>query len=165
MIESTPDKTSTETPEKDSANESARHLDTLLESLVHVARHHASQVSRDGLTAGLPLEPGGLSPSLLARAAERAGLGCRLLECQLESLEGPALPAILILKDDTACVLIRREAGLMSSNPEPGNVRSTHPSWRSATAVRPRFLRQGLHSMRGLLSCCAATSSTGSGER
>jgi len=113
MIESTPDKTSTETPEKDSANESARHLDTLLESLVHVARHHASQVSRDGLTAGLPLEPGGLSPSLLARAAERAGLGCRLLECQLESLEGPALPAILILKDDTACVLIRREAGLM----------------------------------------------------
>ncbi len=84
-------------------------VDSLLESLVCVARHHGSRVSRDGLLAGLPLHAGHLTPSLLGRAASRAFLGCRLVECRLASLERPALPAILMLSGDRSAVLLARE--------------------------------------------------------
>ena len=97
-----------ETGPTSTASEASR-IDALLECLFTVARHHGSQVSRDSLTAGLPLEAGRLTPSLLVRAASRAALGCRFLECRLDSLEGPALPAILILEGDRACVLMARE--------------------------------------------------------
>lgn len=83
--------------------------DPLLECLIVVARHHGSRVSRDGLRAGLPLGTGHLPPSLLGRAAERARLACRLVACTIDSLEGPALPAILLMGDDSACVLLGRK--------------------------------------------------------
>ena len=134
MIASTPDNTSPGTPEQSSNHEGGLQVDTLLECLVHVARYHGSQVSRDGFKAGLPLDSGRLNPSLLARAAARARLGCRLLDCQLASLEGPALPAILILNDDHACVLIRREAELLHVfEPGIGESRIT------VSALSPRY--------------------------
>ena len=91
------------------ARPAAGATDSLLECLVFVARSHGKQISRDGLTAGLPLADGGLRPGLLARAAERAGLECRLFESGLESLHPESLPAILILSGDGACVLLSRD--------------------------------------------------------
>ncbi len=79
--------------------------DTLLEALVFVARAHGLQVSREGLTAGLPLESNHLTPSLVARAAERVGLQTRIFECPLEALGADALPAIVLLQGNCACVL------------------------------------------------------------
>jgi ATP-binding cassette subfamily C protein LapB len=82
--------------------------DQLLDALVYVARSHGRQVSREGLTAGLPLHEGRLIPSLVMRAADRAGLESTLVGCPLEGLAEDALPAILLLEDEGACVLLAR---------------------------------------------------------
>jgi ATP-binding cassette subfamily C protein LapB len=84
--------------------------DPLLEALVWVARALGRQVSREGLTAGLPLQGDRLVPTLLTRAAERAGLDSRLVACSLDTLDASALPAILLLADGDACVLVRKDA-------------------------------------------------------
>ena len=83
--------------------------DPLLDALVYVARERGLQVSREGLIAGLPLERGRLSPSLELRAAERAGLEAKVVESSLDRLGGDALPAILLLRDAQACVLLARD--------------------------------------------------------
>jgi ATP-binding cassette, subfamily C, bacterial LapB len=91
----------------DRSSGSAKHgRDPLVEALVYLARAHGTQVSREGLTAGLPLHQGRLTPSLVARAAERAGLDTRLVECPLAALAEETLPAILLLEDEDACVLL-----------------------------------------------------------
>jgi len=83
--------------------------DPLLDALVYVARERGVQVSREGLIAGLPLERGRLSPSLALRAAERAGLEAKVVESSLDRLDGDTLPAILLLRDSQACVLLARD--------------------------------------------------------
>jgi ATP-binding cassette, subfamily C, bacterial LapB len=83
--------------------------DPLLEALVYIARALGRQVSREGLTAGLPLENGRLQPSLIARAADRAGLESRIVACDIEALPEDGLPAILLLEDSAACVLLSRD--------------------------------------------------------
>jgi ATP-binding cassette, subfamily C, bacterial LapB len=100
-----PDATLAEQRDRPSA-EAVPPRDALLEALVYVARAHGRQVSREGLTAGLPLEGARLSPSLVARAAERAGLESRIVESPLEALGEASLPAILLLRDEEACVLV-----------------------------------------------------------
>lgn len=92
------------------SDESAASQDALLEALVYVARTHGRRVSRAGLTAGLPLQGTRLTPSLVSRAAERVGLESRIVECSLEALGDDCLPAILLLQDGGACVLVERGA-------------------------------------------------------
>jgi ATP-binding cassette subfamily C protein LapB len=46
---------------------------------------------------------------LFARAAERAGLETRIVEASLADIADSSLPAILLLREDTACVLQARE--------------------------------------------------------
>lgn len=87
--------------------------DPLLEALVYVARARGAKVSREGLTAGLPLHGHRLVPSLVERAAERAGLETRLVEGPVDMFAGEALPAILLLRDEEACVLLGREGGFL----------------------------------------------------
>jgi len=97
---------STTRPEHETNGAASCGHDALLEALVWVARARGRQVSRSGLTSGLPLPEGKLVPSLVIRAAERAGLEARLLEVELEALRADALPAILLLDHEQACVLI-----------------------------------------------------------
>ena len=84
--------------------------DPLAACLVAVARAHGAQVSAEALTAGLPLEDERLTPMLFARAAERAGLSARLKRCALEEIPALSLPAVLLLKDRGACVLLEKDA-------------------------------------------------------
>ena len=77
---------------------------------MYLARSQGRQVSREGLIAGLPLHDGRLVPSLVMRAADRAGLESTLVECPLEALAEDALPVILLLEDEGACVLLARGA-------------------------------------------------------
>ena len=81
-------------------------LDVLLECLVALARLHDQPATRDALSAGLPLEEGRLTPSLFGRAASRAGLASRIVKRDLERLPDALLPAVLLLADDEACVLV-----------------------------------------------------------
>lgn len=84
--------------------------DPLAACLVVVARAHGAEVSAEALTAGLPLEDERLTPLLFARAAERAGLSARLKRCALDEIPALALPAVLLLKERGACVLLELDA-------------------------------------------------------
>ncbi len=80
--------------------------DPLLDSLLDVARIHGRPSTRAALSAGLPLQNGRLTPSLVARAANRAGLNCRIVRRELFKIDAVQLPAILLLKGDESCVLL-----------------------------------------------------------
>ncbi len=80
-------------------------IDPLLDCLVLVARHHGRPSSRTALSAGLPLQQGKLSPDLMARAAQRAGLALRIAKQDIDLIDNFSLPAILFLNNEGACVL------------------------------------------------------------
>jgi ATP-binding cassette, subfamily C, bacterial LapB len=86
--------------------EHSTHFDPLLDSVVAVARLYGLTTSQEALSAGLPLEGNLVTPALLPRAAARAGLTARLARRELGDLRPGLLPAILLLKDKQACVLL-----------------------------------------------------------
>ncbi|WP_374568231.1 type I secretion system permease/ATPase [Ideonella sp.] len=85
--------------------------DALLDCLVEICRLHGHSATRASLAAGLPLANGRLTLDLAERAAARAGMYTRLERANAEAVEPAALPAILILKDNKACILLGWEAG------------------------------------------------------
>ena len=80
--------------------------DALLDGLLYLCRHHGRARSALTLTAGLPLQQGRLLPSLVPRAARRAGLYARLARRPFAHIPSSLLPCLLLLKDDQACVLL-----------------------------------------------------------
>jgi ATP-binding cassette subfamily C protein LapB len=98
------------------------HPDPLLDCLVEVCRLHGQNASRASLSAGLPLVGGRLTLELAERAAARAGMATRLQRLKLTELDGDVLPAILVLKDNKACVLLSldREGNARLLMPETG---------------------------------------------
>lgn len=82
------------------------HHDPLLDCLIEVARLNGRPTTRAALSAGLPLERGALTPSLLPRAAARAGLSCKLLRRPLDKIDTALMPAILLIDANNACVLL-----------------------------------------------------------
>ena len=88
------------------AGERAAHVDPLLDSVVAIARIFGIATTRESLSAGLPLEENCATPALVPRAAARAGLTARLARRSLDDLRPGLLPAILLLKDKQACLLL-----------------------------------------------------------
>lgn len=82
------------------------HTDPLLDCLVELTRIYGRPSTRAALTAGLPLSKEGLTPSLFARAASRAGFSGKVVRRQLDKIDTALLPAILLLHDNQACVLL-----------------------------------------------------------
>jgi ATP-binding cassette subfamily C protein LapB len=82
------------------------HHDPLLDCLVELTRIHGRPSTRAALVAGLPLEKGGLTPSMFARAASRAGLSAKLVRRDLRRIDEVLLPAVLLLKGEEACILL-----------------------------------------------------------
>ncbi|MEI8629523.1 type I secretion system permease/ATPase [Vibrio sp. M60_M70] len=79
--------------------------DPLLNSLIYVSRYYGLANSPEALVNGLPLSDGKLTPFLLPRAAERAGLVAKENRAELENISSLILPAILVLKGGDSCVL------------------------------------------------------------
>ena len=86
--------------------EAAAADDPLLDCLLALARLAGRSVTPAGLTAGLPLGSGALTPDLVARAAARAGLTARLTRRSLDRLDALDLPCVLLLRERRACVLL-----------------------------------------------------------
>ncbi|MFO1273526.1 MAG: type I secretion system permease/ATPase [Rubrivivax sp.] len=84
--------------------------DPLLDCLVEVCRLHGQAATRASLAAGLPLVEGRLTLETAERAAARAGMATRLQRVAVDAIDPATLPAILLLKDNRACVLTGREA-------------------------------------------------------
>lgn len=78
-----------------------------LSSCLYVICEHYNMIySKDVLLSGLPLVDGDLTPSIFSRAAERAGLKSKIATRTIEQVNPSLLPAVLILNNNTACVLL-----------------------------------------------------------
>ena len=82
------------------------HPDPLLDCLVEVCRLFGQAASRASLSAGMPLVDGRMTLELAERAVARAGMSAKLQRVGLDAIDPAALPVILVLKDNRACVLL-----------------------------------------------------------
>lgn len=83
--------------------------DPLLSCLVALSRLHSKPVSADTLVAGLPLVDCCLTPVLFIRAASRVGFSAKLVKRPLDKISNLTLPAVLLLRDKQACILLRND--------------------------------------------------------
>jgi ATP-binding cassette subfamily C protein LapB len=81
--------------------------DPLLQCLVILTKLLSKPVSAEALKAGLPLVNNRFTPELFIRAAERAHLSARLVKRSLNQFNQLGLPAVLLLKDQQACILVK----------------------------------------------------------
>ena len=88
------------------SRESSLQPDALLDCLVELTRIHRRPGSRSSLVSGLPIAKSGLTPSLFARAAMRAGLASKILRRPLVAIDSALLPVVLLLKSGGACLLV-----------------------------------------------------------
>ncbi|AYR20874.1 type I secretion system permease/ATPase [Alcaligenes faecalis] len=82
------------------------HDDPLLNCLVEITRIHGNPCTAQHLSTGLPLQKGRLTPALLSRAAARGHCTSRIWRRSFAELNPNLLPAILLLNDSRACVLL-----------------------------------------------------------
>jgi ATP-binding cassette subfamily C protein LapB len=80
--------------------------DPIAECLALAARHFGKAISVGSLTAGLPLERGRLTPALVARAAERAGLLASPGRIDFNDIAPSELPAIVLNSRGAASLLL-----------------------------------------------------------
>ncbi|MDX1733429.1 MAG: type I secretion system permease/ATPase [Halioglobus sp.] len=80
--------------------------DALLQCLLALCRFHGVGTTAEAVRSGLPLENGRLTPGLFERAASRAGLASRIVYRDPATIAPALLPAVLLLEDERACVLV-----------------------------------------------------------
>ena len=90
----------------DGLREDLLHHDPLLDCLVELTRIHGRPSTHAALSAGLPLMQGGLTPSLFARAAARAGFSSKVVRRPLDKIDPALLPVVLLLAGNEACLLL-----------------------------------------------------------
>ncbi len=81
--------------------------DPLLQSLVWLARHHGRARSAESLLDGMPVD-GALLPDQALRVMRDAGYNAGLMQRPVGDIHALLLPAVLLLKNGDACVLVRR---------------------------------------------------------
>jgi ATP-binding cassette subfamily C protein LapB len=99
--------------------------DPLLAALVFLTDYFGRPYSRNALSAGLPLEGGRVTPDLFVRAAARADLSARIAARSLAEIPDITLPAVLLLKQGEAVILLsveRSNAADEIPNPEKDDV-------------------------------------------
>ena len=90
-------------------NESLLPDDPLANCLVLLTRMQHRPFSLQSLTAGLPLESSRLTPELFVRAAARADISAHILKRPLDKISNLTLPAVLLLQDGQACILLETD--------------------------------------------------------
>lgn len=99
-------------------------IDSLLACLLVICRINGVAITKDALTAGLPLEDGCITPALVKRAVARAKMVSNILKKPLNSIRAEFMPSILLLKDEEACVLLGWDADKQNASvifPELGD--------------------------------------------
>ncbi|MCL4159304.1 UNVERIFIED_CONTAM: hypothetical protein GTU68_007454, partial [Idotea baltica] len=105
--------------------------DSLLDSLQLLCRLQGVAISKDALVAGLPLQNGRITPSLVKRAATRANLVSNVLKKNLNSLQSEHTPSILLLKQEEACLFLGWDEGKVNARlifPEIGETEVLLPA-------------------------------------
>ena len=104
--------------------------DDLLNCLMVVAQAHGETPTREALMAGLPAHHHHLTPELFERAARRAHLSARLVATPLSGLKDALLPAIVLLREQRACVVL-------AFNAQRSEVRVAYPELADAPVWMP----------------------------
>ena len=81
--------------------------DALLHSMVFLTRHHGNERSPQSMLDGMPVD-GLLNPDQAVRVMRAAGYNAGLMQRDIGEIHALLLPAILLLKNGDACVLVRR---------------------------------------------------------
>ncbi len=129
-------------------SEDTRH-DPLLECLLVLCRYHQISTTRDALVSGLPLRGTKLTPSLIKRAAARAHLTTKVTKIELAKIPNEYLPTMLLLRGETACLLLGFDASRQQARvllPEVSEAEIVMPLAEleakyegHAVIVKPRF--------------------------
>ena len=85
--------------------------DALLECLVTLGKIHHRPLSKEALIAGMPLVDNRLTPKLFLRSAANAGFSARIVKRPLARISNLTLPAVLLLEDNRALILVERLKG------------------------------------------------------
>lgn len=94
------------TSTKSSGIESTDHLrDPLAEALICLAAFHGRSISREALTASLPIVNGRLTAALVERAGLRAGLEVEPVKRALADIPALVLPILLVTKEGMPLIL------------------------------------------------------------
>lgn len=81
--------------------------DPLLACLTFLSSHYGRAKSQDAIKAGLPYDEKGMGPDLFCEAASRMGMRAKIVKRKtLSKIPQAILPAVIILKNDQACVLL-----------------------------------------------------------
>lgn len=84
----------------------------LLQCLVFLTAHYGRAKSAQALTSGLAWDGGQIGPTLFCEAANRIGLKTRIVKREhIGDIARAVLPAVLILRDNQACILLSRKDG------------------------------------------------------
>lgn len=90
------------------ALEASRVDDPLLECLVTLGKIHHKPLSKEALISGLPLVDNQLTPKLFLRSASNAGFSARIVNRSFKAIPSLTLPAVLILKENRAMILVSK---------------------------------------------------------
>jgi ATP-binding cassette, subfamily C, bacterial LapB len=109
--------------------------DPLLRCLVALASHHDRPVAPEAVIAGLPLPYGRLTPELFARAAQRIGYGAQVIKRPLRRMNPLVLPAVLLLHDGDACLVMKLTPGSQAEIYDPNTDSRTTVDWSDLEAA------------------------------
>ncbi|MDA7640399.1 type I secretion system permease/ATPase [Opitutaceae bacterium] len=90
------------------ALEASRVDDPLLECLVTLGKIHHKPLSKEALISGMPLVDNQLTPKLFLRSASNAGFSARIVNRSFKAIPSLTLPAVLILKENRALILVSK---------------------------------------------------------
>ena len=86
--------------------------DSLLLCLQYLSKHYGNAKSKNSLIAGLPYDGKAIGPDLFCQAAQRIGLKTQVNKRNtLHDIPRAVLPAVIILRDESACLLLSRKDG------------------------------------------------------
>lgn len=81
--------------------------DPLLDCLLFLTSHYGHARSVEAIAAGLPIGDTGMTPAVFCSAAHRVGFNAKIARRNFDRIPPLVLPAVLILKGRSACVLVK----------------------------------------------------------
>ena len=94
----------------DQTPKSENKTDSLLECLVYLTAHYGRAKSARALTSGLAYDGKHMRPKLFVEAAERLNIRAKITKkSKIADIPQTVLPAVIILKNEQACVLLKDE--------------------------------------------------------
>lgn len=83
--------------------------DALAHAIAWLTRHHGQERTPESLLTGLPIQ-GRVGPDQALRALREAGFNAGLVQRSVAELHHLLLPAVLLLKEGDACIVVARHA-------------------------------------------------------